>query len=74
MSRGVSNDYESLRASQARAQTDRAAREPVPVCEAERRNRQALYLLENEWGCGRIDVGQLQRVLRGTEQDTCKET
>ena len=40
-------------------------------CEAETRNKQALYLLENEWGCGRIDVGQLQRVLRGTEPDTC---
>lgn len=66
-------DYESLRAQQARSQTDRAAREPVPVCEAERNNKRALFLLENEWGHGRIDVGQMQRVLRGDEPDTCKE-
>jgi hypothetical protein len=38
------------------------------VCEANERNQQALYVLENEWGCGKIDVGQLQRILRG---DTC---
>lgn len=37
-------------------------------CEAEERNLRALYILENEWGCGRIDVGQLQRILRG---ETC---
>lgn len=44
-------------------------------CEAELRNRQALFVLENEWGCGRIDVGKLQRILRGDNQpDTCKET
>lgn len=37
-------------------------------CEAEERNQRALYVLENEWGCGRIDVGALQRILRG---ETC---
>jgi hypothetical protein len=74
MSRSVRDDIESLREAQARAQQDRAELPPVPVCEAERRNRQALYLLENEWGCGRINVGELQRVLRGDEPDTCKET
>lgn len=42
-------------------------------CEAARNNTKALYLLENEWGCGRIDVGQLQRILRGTEPDTCTQ-
>ena len=41
------------------------------ICEAERRNKQALYILENEWGCGRIDVGELQRLLRGDECE-CK--
>lgn len=47
----------------------------MPECEAELRNKRALYILENEWGCGRIDVGQLQRLLRGDEPDTCcKET
>jgi hypothetical protein len=34
-------------------------------CEAERRNKMALYVLDNEWGSGRIDVGALQRLLRG---------
>ena len=43
-------------------------------CEAEQRNLKALFILENEWGCGRIDVGALQRLLRGDEPDTCKET
>ena len=35
------------------------------MCEADERNQQALFILENEWGCGRIDVGELQRILRG---------
>ncbi len=43
------------------------AKEPT-MCEAEERNMQALYILENEWGCGRIDVSELQRILRG---ETC---
>lgn len=48
------------------------------TCEAELRNRKALFILENEWGCGRIDVAAMQRLLRGDgEPDTCcdnKET
>lgn len=43
-------------------------------CEAERRNKQALYILENEWGCGRIDVGALQRLLRGEPCECQPET
>ena len=43
-------------------------------CEAELRNQRALYVLENEWGCGRINVGDLQRILRGKEPDTCCQT
>lgn len=46
----------------------------MPECEADRRNRMALYLLENEWGAGRIDVGQLKRILRGGEPDICETT
>lgn len=44
-------------------------------CEAERRNKQALFILENEWGCGRIDVAAMQRLLRGdnTEDTCCQE-
>lgn len=44
------------------------------MCEAERRNKQALYILENEWGCGRIDVGALQRLLRGEPCECQPET
>lgn len=72
MSRSVTTDYEALRAQQASQQEPAT---PPPTCEAERRNKQALYILENEWGCGRINVSQLQRILRGdNEPDTCKET
>jgi hypothetical protein len=39
------------------------------MCEANERNQQALFVLENEWGCGKIDVGQLQRILRGDQCD-----
>jgi hypothetical protein len=46
-------------------------RKAATICEAQRRNQKALYILENEWGCGRIDVGKLQRLLRGDEPDTC---
>ena len=41
------------------------------MCEAEDRNKRALYLLENEWGCGRINLGDMRRILRGDEPDTC---
>ena len=46
------------------------------MCEAEERNLRALFVLENEWGCGRIDIGLMKHILRGTggqyEQD-CEE-
>lgn len=48
---------------------------PTPAqatrCEAETRNKQALYVLENEWGSGRIDVSALKRILLGGEPDNC---
>jgi hypothetical protein len=37
------------------------------MCEAEDRNRQALFVLENEWGCGRVDIGKIKRILRGDD-------
>jgi hypothetical protein len=40
-------------------------------CESGRNNKRALYVLENEWGQGRINVGELQRLLRGDEPDVC---
>jgi hypothetical protein len=36
------------------------------MCEAEERNLRALFVLENEWGCGRIDIGMMKHILRGT--------
>jgi hypothetical protein len=39
------------------------------MCEADDRNRQALFVLENEWGCGRIDVGRIRQILRGEDCD-----
>ena len=53
-------DYEDLRERQARGQEPAAA-----TCEAEERNKRALYLLQNEWGNGRIDIVELARLLRG---------
>jgi hypothetical protein len=35
------------------------------MCEADIRNKRALFLIENEWGCGRIDVGRIKEILRG---------
>ena len=43
------------------------------MCEAERRNKMALHILETKWGCGFIDIGEMQRLLRGDEPDTCCE-
>lgn len=39
-----------------------------PPCEAEARNRQALYELELQWGAGKLDLGKLRRILNGGEQ------
>jgi hypothetical protein len=38
-------------------------------CEAARRNKQALYEIELAWGNGIVDLGKLQRILKGTESD-----
>lgn len=35
------------------------------MCEADDRNKRALFVLENEWGCGRIDIGRMLSILRG---------
>ena len=43
------------------------------MCEADDRNKQALFVLENEWGCGRIDIGRIKGILRGTGCD-CEES
>ena len=44
------------------------------MCEADDRNKQALFVLENEWGCGRIDIGRLRSLLRGNgDHSECEE-
>ncbi|MBT2587906.1 hypothetical protein [Arthrobacter sp. ISL-95] len=34
--------------------------------DAERRIKQAIFLIENDWGCGKVDVAEILAVLRGT--------
>ena len=43
----------------------------MPECEADRRNRQALYVMELDWGSGRFDYGKIRGILTGhdTPQD-----
>ena len=41
----------------------------MPECEAGRRNRQALYEIELAWGNGIVDLGKLQRILKGPENE-----
>jgi len=43
------------------------------MCEADDRNKQALFFLENEWGCGRFDIGRIKSILRGNVCD-CEES
>lgn len=40
-------------------------------CEPGRRNLQALYEIELAWGNGIVDLGKLQRILRGDGCETC---
>ncbi|WP_442545434.1 hypothetical protein ACSBOX_07265 [Arthrobacter sp. KN11-1C] len=42
----------------------------MPECEADRRNKQALYEIELAWGNGIVDLGKLQRILKGTEYES----
>lgn len=44
----------------------------MPECEAERRNRQALYEMENAWGAGTFDYGKIRRILTGRDQEPCE--
>lgn len=36
--------------------------------DAERRCKRALFVLENEWGKGHIDVGLMKAILRGDNE------
>jgi hypothetical protein len=42
----------------------------MPECEAARRNKQALYEIELSWGNGIVDLGKLQRILKGSDSGT----
>jgi hypothetical protein len=59
---------EDLREAQARAQEPAA-----PICEADRRNRQALYAISIQKGTGAWCLGQIEHILRGDEPDTCED-
>jgi hypothetical protein len=39
----------------------------MPECEAAHRNKQALYEIELSWGNGIVDLGKLQRILKGSD-------
>lgn len=41
----------------------------MPECEADRRNKQGLYEIELAWGNGIVDLGKLQRILKGPEYE-----
>lgn len=41
------------------------AHETHAECDAERRNKQALFELELQWGAGRIDYGVIRKILTG---------
>jgi hypothetical protein len=40
-----------------------------PDCDHERRNKQALYQLELQWGAGRFDYAEIKAILTGNGQD-----
>ena len=47
----------------------------MPDCEAERRNKMALHLLNNGLGSGLLDISAIRRALQGdNEPDHCQET
>ncbi|MDQ0854797.1 hypothetical protein QFZ79_002908 [Arthrobacter sp. V4I6] len=43
----------------------------MPECEAERRNLQALYELELDWGSGKFDYGKIRGILTGRDTVKC---
>jgi hypothetical protein len=45
-----------------------------PMCDAGDRNQQALFVLETEWGCGRVDIGRIKGILLGENRShECEE-
>jgi hypothetical protein len=43
----------------------------VPECEAERRIKQALYVMENDWAAGTFDYGKIKDLLTGKPSEQC---
>ena len=41
-------------------------------CDADRRNRQALYELELDWGAGKFDYAKIRGILTGKESEACE--
>ena len=42
------------------------------MCEADLRNKRALFVIENDWGCGLVDVSRIKEILRG-DGAACEE-
>jgi len=44
----------------------------MPECEAERRNLQALFEMELDWGSGKFDYAKIRGILTGKATETCE--
>jgi hypothetical protein len=46
----------------------------MPECEAEERNRQAIYQLELDWGAGTFNYAKIKNILTGHDTINCADT
>lgn len=37
--------------------------------DAERRIKKAIFTIENDWGCGKVDVAEILAILRGRDSN-----
>jgi hypothetical protein len=44
---------------------------PEPDCEAEERNRQAIYQMELDWGAGTFNYAKIKNILTGHDTTAC---
>ncbi len=63
--------YDEKAAAQAAAQEAHLTA-PAP-CEAERRTKQALYALENDWAAGLVDYAKLRDLLTARDGEPCQD-
>lgn len=39
----------------------------IEESDAERRIKKAIFVIENDWGCGKVDVAEILSILRGQQ-------